>query len=104
MKHFLNLFFVILGVIFFVILLAVGFILITSGNNDGVVLDKHPLLSSNQEKVLETFGIDPADLPSEISPEQEKCFEEAIGEDRVAEIKAGDTPTFKEFFKSKSCI
>ena len=88
MKRLLNIFFVILGVIFFIILLVAGFIFVTSGSNDGVVLDKHPLLSSNQEKILEIFGIDPANLPSEISPEQEKCFEDAIGAERVAELKA----------------
>jgi len=92
-------------VIFFIMLLIGGYMMFfSSGSDDGVILDKNPLLSEKQEKILETFGIDPADIPSDISPEQEKCFEDAIGEDRVAEIKAGDSPTATEFFKAKGCI
>lgn len=61
-------------------------------------------LSESQEKALETFGIDPADVPSDITPEQEACFIETLGEERVAEIQAGDSPTATEFFKAKDCI
>ena len=108
MKKFFTVFFVILGVIFFIMLLAGGYMFLSSGSGSsedtGVTVDKNPMLSESQEKTLETFGINPANVPSEISPEQEKCFEDAIGEDRVAEIKAGDSPTATEFYKSKNCI
>jgi hypothetical protein len=105
MKKFLNIFFVTLGVIFFIIILVGGFMFLSSGGeSDEVVIDKNPLLNETQEKTLEKFGIDPADVPSEISTEQEQCFVDAIGAERVAEIKAGDSPTATEFFKSKNCI
>ena len=66
--------------------------------------DKHPLLNESQEAVLETFGIDPADVPNEITPEQEACFVEALGAERVEEIKAGELPNAIDFFKAGGCI
>ena len=122
MKKFFNIFFVVLGVIFLIIILIGGYFFITDpmnlkpiffgsdseittgSNNSGVQVDKNPALSETQEKALETFGIDPADIPSEISPAQEQCFVGAIGAARVEEIKAGDSPTPTEFFKAKGCI
>lgn len=123
MKKFLNIFFVALGIIFFGILIvgALFFILdpyqirpmlteITTGsettetNTETSVTDKNPALSDSQEKALEKFGIDPATIPSSITAEQEACFVSKLGEARVAEIKAGDSPTATEYFKAKDCI
>ncbi len=124
-KKILNTFFVTLGVIFFVIILLGVYLYIADPFNlremvdetipdmgiadseevaDGVVEDKHPLLSPTQEKTLETFGVDPAAVPSSITPEQEACFEAELGTVRVNEIKAGDSPTAIEFLKAKDCI
>lgn len=122
MKKILNVFFVTLGVIFLIIIIFGTYFFITDPLNlkplffgttsdqtetaepvsDGV--DKHPMLNESQEATLETFGIDPADVPSEITPEQEACFEARLGEDRVTEIKAGDSPTAAEYFKARDCI
>jgi len=66
--------------------------------------DKNPLLSPAQEKTLETFGVNPASIPSSITPEQEACFISVLGEARVQEIKAGDSPTATEMFNAKGCI
>lgn len=63
-----------------------------------------PFLSDTQKKALEAFGIDPASLPSSITSEQEACFEGKLGAARVAEIKAGDSPTALEFFSAKACL
>jgi hypothetical protein len=122
MKKFFTIFFVTLGVIFFLLLLAGVYFYIfdpldlkekfsTNSTRDEVnapttatQTDKNPLLSPSQEKTLETFGIDPSAVPSSITPEQEACFVSILGEARVAEIKAGDTPTAAEFFQAKSCI
>lgn len=120
MKRFLNIFFVTLGVIFFTIILAGLFLFIadpfeiksllftagrSSDTTDGeVASDKNPALSPAQEKALETFGIDPATVPTTFTPEQEACFVEKLGQERVDEIKAGDSPTAAEFYKAKSCI
>jgi len=124
MKKALNIFFVVLGVIFLCILLGLGgmFLFISApsspaptveqtgtpaaGNREAAneSADSNPMLNESQESALETFGIDPASLPSEITPEQEACFIEAIGADRVEEIKAGDTPTATEIFKGRGCL
>lgn len=117
MKKFFNVFFVTLGVIFSIIILIGIFLVITdpfnlkplifggesseSMTDDG---DSHPLLNESQEKALETFGINPATVPSEITPEQEACFVEKLGQARVDEIKAGDSPTATDYFKAKDCI
>jgi len=117
MKKLLNIFFVSLGVIFLALIL-VGVYLFTfdplnikpllfSDTTDVESVeqvDKNPMLSPSQEKALSTFGIDPASVPSSITPEQEACFTEKLGEERVAEIKAGDTPTVTEFFEARDCI
>lgn len=120
MKKFFTIFFVTLGVVFFVIIL-VGVSMFffdplgiksslidnsetTNPQNVDVTKDKNPALSPTQEKALETFGIDPATVPTSITPEQEACFVEKLGQERVNEIKAGDSPTATEFFKAKSCI
>lgn len=115
MKKILNIFFVTLGVIFFVLILVGAYLYFASPfsfesvylNTDPTntePVDKHPALSESQEKALSTFGIDPAQLPNEITPEQEACFEEKLGAERVAEIKAGDAPTATDYYKAKGCI
>lgn len=61
-------------------------------------------LSSAQVEALVSLGIDPADVPSSVSAAQETCFVEALGEERVEEIKAGAVPGTLEFLKAKSCV
>lgn len=61
-------------------------------------------LSSAQVEALVSLGIDPAAVPSSVSPEQETCFIGVLGETRVEEIKAGAVPNALEFLKAKSCI
>jgi hypothetical protein len=67
------------------------------------VVDKNPALSPTQEAALETIGIDPASLPNSITPEMEVCFTEKLGASRVAEIKAGASPSATEIFATRSC-
>lgn len=64
----------------------------------------HPLLNETQEKALETIGIDPAKVPSQITPEMEACFTEKLGKERVNEIKAGASPSATDLFKAKTCL
>jgi len=61
-------------------------------------------LSEAQKQALVSVGIDPSAVPDSISAEQESCFVSALGEARVAEIKAGAVPNALEFLKAKSCI
>jgi len=132
MKKFLNIFFVTLGVIFFIIILIGTYLFITDPFNlkpiffgpsiqaeisemvdvelpervqtEEVETDRNPVLNDTQERALETLGVDPANIPSTISPEQEQCFIEAIGVSRVNEIKAGGAPTAAEFFRARGCL
>ena len=67
------------------------------------VVDKNPMLSSEQEKALEKIGIDPSALPSSVTPEMEKCFIEKLGVKRTNEIKEGASPTPKEVFDTREC-
>lgn len=122
MKSFLNAFFVFLGVIFFVILLIIGYAFISdtfgvrtllmnastvssqkTGSTGGTT-DKNPLLSASQEKALQTIGVDPAKLPSTITPAMAACFETKLGAERTLQIKNGDSPTAIDFLKAQSCL
>ena len=69
-----------------------------------VPADPNPLLTPEQEAALSSLGIDPASLPSEITPAMEACFTGILGASRVAEIKAGSDPTPLEFFQVRSCL
>ena len=122
MKNILKIIFIILGIIFFVIIITITvFIIIdpfnlrpllfnslpniqnnTSVNTEGN--DKHPLLSEEQEKLLETIGVDVESLPTQITPEMEECFIEALGVDRVKEIMEGAAPSPIDLFKTKGCL
>lgn len=64
----------------------------------------HPLLSGDQEKILQNAGIDPASLPSEVSPEMEECFRNALGSQRVDEIISGASPGPLDILKARSCL
>ena len=66
--------------------------------------DKNPLLNEEQEKKLESFGINVEQLPSSITPGMKECFVEKLGEKRAEEIAKGDSPTAIDFFKARECI
>jgi hypothetical protein len=120
MKKLLNAFFVTLGVVFFVIILSGIYFYIADPFNlkpllygdESIVIatttnekiDTHLPLNESQVKALETFGIDPANIPRQITSMQEACFEEKLGKERVTEIKAGDSPTPAEYLKARDCI
>ena len=67
-------------------------------------IDKNPLLNEEQEKMLESFGVDVGVLPIQITPEMQACFIKKLGEERSMEIVKGATPTALEFFKTKDCL
>jgi len=66
--------------------------------------DKHPLLNEDQEKVLQSYGVDPAQLPTEITPQMQQCFIDKLGQDRAAQIVAGSAPSPTEIFKARDCL
>jgi hypothetical protein len=61
-------------------------------------------LSQAQKDALLNLGIPPEAVPTVISAEQEQCFIQVLGEERVKEIKAGAIPGTFEFIKAQSCI
>jgi len=67
------------------------------------VADKNPGLTAEQERALETIGVNPAALPTSITPEMKSCFTAILGAARVAEIERGATPTPTEVFQTRSC-
>jgi hypothetical protein len=67
------------------------------------VADKNPGLTAEQERALETIGVNPAALPTAITPEMKSCFVGILGAARVAEIEGGATPTPTEVFQTRSC-
>ena len=123
MKKIFTIFFVTLGVIFFCLLLAGTWFYLTDPLNLKPLLfgstpattsidstettiqtTSNGALSPAQQAALETIGIDADSLPSEVTPEQEACFVDVLGEARVAEISAGDSPTATEFFRARHCL
>ena len=76
----------------------------TGGSQITTGVDSHPYLSDDQEATLEKLGVDPAKLPTEITPEMESCFSDKLGSDRVQAIIGGESPGILDFLKAKSCI
>jgi hypothetical protein len=125
-------FFVVLGVIFFCMLLGLGYFIVAdplnlrpilmsmytkeaSTKEEPSVLDSAPgvstktevntgVMTAKQEEALKSVGISPDAVPAQFTPEQIDCFVGILGEERVNDIKAGDTPTPTEFFQAKECI
>lgn len=134
MKRLITGFFVVLGVVFFVLLLALAYLwfadpfelqpLVDSYRNPTsapsvaasstttseptssttTVDDKNPNLTSAQANALEFIGVDVTALPDTITPDQRACFTRVLGASRVAEIQAGAAPTPIEILKAKECI
>lgn len=68
------------------------------------VIDRNPALDASQERALDVVGIDPAQVPTKFTPEQQACFVEVLGTARVAEITDGAMPTAGELYKAKGCL
>jgi len=122
MKKILKIIFIALGIIFIIFIIAiVSFIAIDPFNLKPLLFnffsnpqinipinaggnDKHSLLNEEQEKLLETIGVDVESLPTQLTPEMEACFIETLGAERVKEIIEGDSPGSMDFFKAKGCL
>jgi hypothetical protein len=75
-----------------------------SENQEPIEAGDHPLLSNEQENTLKKIGIDPASLPTEITPEMQACFTKILGAERVAEIIKTGSPSPLDMLKAKSCL
>jgi hypothetical protein len=124
MKKLLQIFFTTLGVIFF-ILIGIGVYLYVADpyeikpifkilmdtqqtaetkSTTSDTTDKNQLLSPTQEQALEKVGIDPASLPSQITPAMTACFYAKLGDKRANEIKNGSRPTAADYFAARGCL
>lgn len=64
----------------------------------------HPYLDADQEATLRSIGIDPANIPTEITAAQQQCAIEAVGAERVEAIMHGSTPTLSEILSVEKCF
>lgn len=64
----------------------------------------HPLLNTEQEARAAKAGIDVSKLPAEITPAQQQCVNNKLGEARVMEIIKGATPSPIEMVKVLPCF
>ena len=70
----------------------------------GTAAYDHPLLSVEQEKLLESYNVDIASLPTTIPPDIEACFVESLGAKKVEEIKNGAVPGALDILRARSCV
>ncbi|PKM91301.1 hypothetical protein CVU82_01740 [Candidatus Falkowbacteria bacterium HGW-Falkowbacteria-1] len=64
----------------------------------------NPLLTDAQEEKIIKAGIDIRKIPTEITPEQQKCGVEKLGEERILEIVNGAEPSPTEMLKVLPCL
>jgi hypothetical protein len=77
---------------------------IQKANSDTPSSYDHPLLDEEQEKLLDSVGIDVQAIPTQITPAQEDCATEALGADRVEALKQGASPGISDYLKAKHCL
>lgn len=138
MKRFLQTFFMVLGIIFFILILGGAYLYVADPFNIKPLLKiltaatapaapantpeapgasvevkksttfpaptKNPLLTPTQEQALEKAGINPAALPTQITPAMAQCFYEKLGAHRANEIKAGAAPSLADYVAARSCL
>lgn len=61
-------------------------------------------LSEAQKQALVNMGIDPAKIPSSITPTQRACFVSNLGEAKFAEVESGAVPSVIDLAKVKACL
>ncbi|MFC1622581.1 hypothetical protein ACFL1Y_01115 [Patescibacteria group bacterium] len=64
----------------------------------------HPLLDATQEKQLRDIGVDPANIPTEITPEQQKCLESKFSQEKINAILDGEAPSALDVLKAMPCL
>ena len=114
---FLGIIFILLGVLFIGVILFIGIIIIIKPygvdvikvvpavlNNNPISSYDHPYLTTEQEVILESAGVDLKTVPTEITQTQQDCAVSILGQNRVNEIISGSAPTISEMFKAKSCF
>ncbi len=109
--------FMVIGIIFTILILLIGVIIIIKPYGIDItkiipaILNKtpissydHPYLTTQQESILESVGINPEDVPTQITPQQQECTTSILGAERINKIMAGEIPTLIEIIQIKSCF
>ncbi|NCD01117.1 hypothetical protein EOL94_03440 [bacterium] len=73
-------------------------------NIDDYIDYDHPLLSEEQEERLVKSGVDIKRIPTEITPEQQQCGVDKLGEERILEIINGAEASPAEILKLMPCL
>ena len=85
--------FITLGIIFFVLIVAiVAFFIVDPFNLRSFIPD------------LKTAGINIKNLPEKLTPVTIDCFTKTLGEKRTEEIAKGDAPNLSDVLKAKDCL
>lgn len=61
-------------------------------------------LQGDQEALLEAAGVKKEDIPTRVTPQQEACAVDKLGQQRVDEIKAGSPINAADIVKARSCF
>ncbi|MDF1497009.1 MAG: hypothetical protein P1P90_03020 [Patescibacteria group bacterium] len=64
----------------------------------------HPLLNPQQEALLESAGVDPSKVPTSLTPAQQQCAIDALGEKRAMELVNGAAPSLTDITQAKHCL
>ena len=64
----------------------------------------HPLLNATQEKQLRDIGIDPVNIPTQITPEQQECLESKFSQEKINAILRGENPSALDVLKAMPCL
>lgn len=62
------------------------------------------VFQGDSEAVLEAVGVKKEDMPTSVTPEQEACAVEKLGQERVNEIKAGSSINASDILKARTCF
>lgn len=119
----LSRFFLSLGIIFLIIIILSGILIlylsiskpfglkitnlptiIFNSDNQTESTYDHPLLTDEQEILLESIGIDTTKIPTSLSEEQINCAVRKLGQKRVDEIMAGSSLQTFDYIKAESCF
>ncbi len=132
MKKFIQTIFILLGVIFFILIVAGIYLYVAdpfkikpiinnlteqsvptkkeiipskqTDTTNNAAVNKSLILTPSQIQTLQKIGVNPNIIPTSISPAMEQCFYDKLGVNRADEIKGGAQPTAVDVFKIRSCI
>jgi|AntAceMinimDraft_8_1070364.scaffolds.fasta_scaffold03516_8 hypothetical protein len=64
----------------------------------------HPLFNATQEKQLRDIGLDPVQIPTSITPEQQTCLESKFSPEKIQSMLSGEAPGTLDALKAMICF